>query len=154
MKLSLTTVPRGCVPARPSHSSVSPLRTERKPEPSARARAHTRTRTRTCSKDVLQATYTATYTATPTATHAATPTHQPARTFCPMRVNSFFSMVTSRVVPCSRMAFPSRPVQQMWFKLLYTGFETCFPPSTKGAGIKKNISQIQFLRHFKTRGAL
>ena len=34
----------------------------------------------------------------------------------------------------------------MGFKLLYTGFETCFGPSTQGAGIRyQNTSRIQML---------
>ena len=44
----------------------------------------------------------------------------------------------------------------MWRKLLYTGFcrfETCFGPSTQGAGTK-NTSQIQILRHFERNGKL
>ena len=42
----------------------------------------------------------------------------------------------------------------MWRKLLYSGFETCFGPSTQGAGIRyQNTSQIQILRHFEKRGA-
>ena len=43
---------------------------------------------------------------------------------------------------------------QMWRKLLYSGFETCFGPSTQGAGIRyQNTSQIQILRHFDKKGA-
>ena len=41
----------------------------------------------------------------------------------------------------------------MWRKLLYSGFETCFGPSTQGAGIRyQNTSQIQILRHFEKKG--
>ena len=35
---------------------------------------------------------------------------------------------------------------QMWRKLLYSGFQMCFAPSTQGAGIRyQNTSQIQIL---------
>ena len=37
--------------------------------------------------------------------------------------------------------------------LLYSGFETCFGPSTQGAGIRyQNTSQIQILRRFDKKG--
>ena len=39
-----------------------------------------------------------------------------------------------------------RPVNTMWRKLLYSGFETCFGHSTQGAEIRyQNTSQIQIL---------
>ena len=42
----------------------------------------------------------------------------------------------------------------MWRKLFYSGFETCFGPSTQGAGIRyQNTSQIQILRHFEKKRA-
>ena len=44
-----------------------------------------------------------------------------------------------------------RSENTMWRKLLYSGFETCFGPSTQGAGTK-NTSQIQMLRHFDKKG--
>ena len=41
----------------------------------------------------------------------------------------------------------------MWRKFLYSGFETCFGPSTQGAGIRyQNTSQIQIFRHFEKKG--
>ena len=46
------------------------------------------------------------------------------------------------------------PANTMWRKLLYSGFETCFGPSTQGAGIRyQNTSQIQILlaSHFEKK---
>ena len=44
----------------------------------------------------------------------------------------------------------------VWFKLLYSGFETCFgwdPPVPKVLGAdSKHASQIQMLRHFAKKG--
>ena len=41
----------------------------------------------------------------------------------------------------------------MWRKLFHSGFETCFGPSTQGAGIRyQNTSQIQIFRHFEKKG--
>ena len=41
----------------------------------------------------------------------------------------------------------------MWRKLLYSGFETCFGPCTQGAGIRyQNTSRIQILRHSDKKG--
>ena len=46
----------------------------------------------------------------------------------------------------------SAPAKTMWCKLLYSGFETRFGPSTQGAGIRyQNSSQIQILRHFEKK---
>ena len=43
----------------------------------------------------------------------------------------------------------SGPANTIWRKLLYFGFETCFGPSTQGAGIRyENTFRIQMLRHF------
>ena len=42
----------------------------------------------------------------------------------------------------------------MWRKLFCSGFETCFGPSTQGAGIRyQNTSRIQIVRHFEEEGA-
>ena len=52
-----------------------------------------------------------------------------------------------------RSAGSVRPANTMSRKLLYSGFETCFGPSTQGAGIRyQNTSQIQILRHFEKKG--
>ena len=39
----------------------------------------------------------------------------------------------------------------MWHKLFYSGFETCFGPTTQGAGTKTHLKSI-FLRHFEKKG--
>ena len=45
------------------------------------------------------------------------------------------------------------PANTMWRNLLYSGSETCFGPSTQGAGIRyQNTSQIQILGHFEKKG--
>ena len=49
------------------------------------------------------------------------------------------------------------PVNTVWRKLLYSGFETCFGLSTQGAGLRyQNTSQIQILlaSHCDKRGAM
>ena len=40
----------------------------------------------------------------------------------------------------------------MWRKFLYSGFETCFGPSTQGAETKTHLKSR--LRHFEKRGAI
>ena len=50
---------------------------------------------------------------------------------------------------------PAGPANAMWRKLLYSGFQTCFGPSTQGAGIRyQNTSRIQILlaSHFEKKG--
>ena len=52
-----------------------------------------------------------------------------------------------------RQSLP-QPANAMWRKLLYSGFETWFGPSTQGAGIRyQNTSQIQILlaSHFEKK---
>ena len=45
------------------------------------------------------------------------------------------------------------PANAVWRKLLHSGFETCFGPSTFGAGIRyQNTSQIQILHRFEKKG--
>ena len=45
------------------------------------------------------------------------------------------------------------PANTMWRKLLYSGFETCFGPSTQGAGTKTHLKS-RFFAILKTRGAM
>ena len=43
------------------------------------------------------------------------------------------------------------PANTMWRKLLYSGFETCFGPSTQGAGTKTHLKS-RFSAILKKRG--
>ena len=45
------------------------------------------------------------------------------------------------------------PANTMWRKLLYSGFETCFGPSTQGAGTKTHLKS-RFCAILKKRGAM
>ena len=48
---------------------------------------------------------------------------------------------------CASSCSSQGPVNTMWRKLLHSGFETCFGPSTQD----QNTSQIQILRHFENK---
>ena len=48
---------------------------------------------------------------------------------------------------------PLWPANTMWRKLLYSGFETCFGPSTQGAGTKTHLKS-RFCAILKKRGAM
>ena len=47
---------------------------------------------------------------------------------------------------------PCAPANTMWRKLLYSGFETCFGPSTQGAGTKTHLKSRFCLQHFEKKG--
>ena len=56
-------------------------------------------------------------------------------------------------VACPRQTRPSWPANTMWRKLLYSGFETSFGPSTQGAETKRHLKS-RFCAILKKMGVM
>ena len=58
--------------------------------------------------------------------------------------------IQSRVL---KLKIESTPANTMWRKLLYSGFETCFGPSTQGAGTETHLKS-RFCAILQKKGSL